>query len=446
MRSLRGWQSSPRLPMTDRVFLFLQGGSSLFFGDLADRLAADRHVVRRVNFTGGDRAFWGSRRAENFRGPRDELPAWYADRFRAWDVSDVVLYGDRRPVHVPAIETARSRGLRVHVFEEGYFRPWLITVERGGVTGNSPLPRDPAWYREAGARVPDQSPGRPFTSSFAARATHDVAFEIANLANPALFPHYRTHVPYNRWIGYCAHLRRFATHPFHASRDRALIARLARDTAPLFVLPLQLESDVQIRYYSPLPTMAGLIEHVMRSYARGAPAGARLVIKNHPLDPGFVNYDRLVARLGSELGISGRVDYVDTGDASALMHRARGIVTVNSTVGLSSLAQGLPVITLGKAIYDMPGLTFQGPLDSFWEDAAPPDAELFRRYRNTVIHATQANGGYYSSDARALAVESCLRLLMPDRSPLEELLSSFGRGAAPARSGCQVAQADRGSL
>jgi capsular polysaccharide export protein len=408
--------------MTPRCFLFLQGGSSLFFRSLAARLANDGHAVRRVNFTGGDRAFWGGLPAEDYRGRLDELPAYYAERFRSWAVTDVVLYGDRRPVHVPAIAAGRSTGLRVHVFEEGYFRPWLVTLERGGVTGNSPLPRDPDWYREAGARLSDQGMGQPFTSTFAARATHDVAFEIANLANPLLFPRYRTHVHYNRWIGYAAHLRRFAAQPFHASRDRALIARLGQDKAPLFVLPLQLESDVQIRHYSPLPTMAGLIEHVMRSFAGAAPAGARLVIKNHPLDPGFVKQDRVVARLGRELGISGRVDYVDTGDASALVHRARGIVTVNSTVGLSSLALGLPVITLGTAIYDMPGLTFQGPLDAFWKDAAPPDAELFRRYRNTVIYATQANGGFYSSAARALAVENCLRLLMPERSLLEELL------------------------
>jgi capsular polysaccharide export protein len=114
------------------------------------------------------------------------------------------------------------------------------------------------------------------------------------------------------------------------------------------------------------------------------------------------------------------------------MQRARGIVTVNSTVGTTSLAQGLPVITLGTAIYNMPGLTFQGPLDAFWKDAAPPDAELFRRYRNTVIYTTQANGGYYSAYARSLAVENCLRLLMPERSPLQELLSAFGASPAAA--------------
>src|SRR5688572_10338523 len=142
--------------MGDRVYLFLQGGSSLFFRSLAARLASDGHAVRRINFTGGDRAFWGSLSGESFRGPLRDLPSYYQDRFDAWGVSDLVLYGDRRPVHVPAIELARVRGIRVHVFEEGYFRPWLVTLERGGVTGSSPLPRDPDWYLEVGVRLPDQ--------------------------------------------------------------------------------------------------------------------------------------------------------------------------------------------------------------------------------------------------------------------------------------------------
>jgi capsular polysaccharide export protein len=408
--------------MLNRTFLFLQGGSSPFFGRLADRLTADRHAVRRVNFSGGDRAYWGGRPAENFRGTVADLPGYYGERFRAWEISDLILYGDRRPVHVPAIARARADGIRIHVFEEGYFRPFLVTLERGGVNGNSALPRDPAWYREAGAGLPDCGYGAPFTSGLAARAMHDVAYEIASLANPLLHPGYRTHVPYNRWIGYCAHARRFAAYPFHASRDRALIARLARETAPMFLLPLQLESDIQIRYYSPIPTMGGLIEHVMRSFARGAPLEARLVIKNHPLDPGFVNYARVVARLGAELGIAERVDYVDTGDASALVPRARGIVTVNSTVGMSSLMLNRPVIALGTAIYNLPGLTYQGKLDDFWRDAPAPDAELYRLFRNVVVHTTQLRGGFYTAESTALAVENCQRLLFADPSPLQAML------------------------
>ncbi len=405
-----------------RSFLFLQGGSSPFFRHLGETLAADGHAVHRVNFSGGDRAYWGSLPAANFRGRLDELPAFLEEKLGAWSISDIVLYGDRRPVHLPAIALGKRLGLRVHVFEEGYFRPFLVTLERGGVNGNSSLPRDPAWYRRVGKDLPDQGYGAPFTASLNARAYHDIRYEVANLANPLLFPRYRTHVPYNRWVGYLAHGRRFAAYPFHVSRDRELLDRLKHETAPIFLLPLQLESDVQIRHYSPFATMTALIEHVMRSFARHAPPDSRLVIKNHPLDPGFVNYDRLVARLRREMDVAGRVDYVDTGDASALNPRARGIVTVNSTVGMSALMRGRPAIVLGTAVYDIPGLTFQGPLDDFWRETPAPDAELFRLFRNTVIHTTQIHGGFYTTESTALAAKNCQRLLLAERSPLEELL------------------------
>jgi capsular polysaccharide export protein len=412
--------------MPRRSFLFLQGGTSPFFRRLADRLSADGHEAFRTNFNCGDRAYWGRRPASDFRGTLDELPGYYDGILRARGISDVVVYNDRRPVHVPAIALARERGLRLHVFEEGYFRPFFVTLERGGVNGNSPLPRDPDWYREAGKGLPDHGYGSPFPSSLRARAMHDIAYEVANLANPLLFPRYRTHVPYNRWIGYAAHARRFAAFPLHASRDRALLERLDREPAPLFLLPLQLDSDAQIRYYSPIATMSALVERVMRSFAASAPPEVRLVIKNHPLDPGFVNYRRLIARLARELDVAGRVDYVDTGDASPLVGRARGIVTVNSTVGMSSLALKRPVIALGTAIYNLPGLTFQGPLESFWRDAPAPDAELFRRFKNAVIHATQVNGGFYTRASVALAVANCQRLLLAERSPLEELRRRAG--------------------
>ena len=56
-----------------------------------------------------------------------------------------------------------------------------------------------------------------------------------------------------------------------------------------------------------------------------------------------------------------------------LLDGARGVVTVNSTVGLWALRAGRPVITLGDAIYDIDGLTFRGGLDAFWTEAGPPE-------------------------------------------------------------------------
>jgi capsular polysaccharide export protein len=54
-------------------------------------------------------------------------------------ITDIVLYGDTRPLHAEAIKLAKGLDLRVHVFEEGYLRPYWVNYERGGANGNSRL-------------------------------------------------------------------------------------------------------------------------------------------------------------------------------------------------------------------------------------------------------------------------------------------------------------------
>jgi capsular polysaccharide export protein len=92
---------------------------------------------------------------------------------------------------------------------------------------------------------------------------------------------------------------------------------------------------------------------------------------------------------------------------------AHAVLSVNSTGGLSSLEAGLPTITLGRAIYDMPGLTHQGGLDSFWRSPTPPDRALFQSFRAAVMAACQINGAYSTkSGAERVAREAARRLIV----------------------------------
>jgi capsular polysaccharide export protein len=140
------------------------------------------------------------------------------------------------------------------------------------------------------------------------------------------------------------------------------------------------------------------------------------------LDAGLIDYRRVITGLEKKFALSGRIDYLESGDLDKLLSFARGVVTVNSTLGFLSVGMGCPTVTLSDPIYNLPGLTFQGPLDDFWQDDGKPEAELFRCFRNTVIHTTQVNGGFYSRAGIRMAVNNCRRLLEPERSPLDELL------------------------
>jgi capsular polysaccharide export protein len=137
---------------------------------------------------------------------------------------------------------------------------------------------------------------------------------------------------------------------------------------------------------------------------------------------GLVDYPVVIRNLENRFGLSGRICYLESGNLEALLRAARGTVTVNSTVGGLALGLACPTIALSDPIYNLKGLTFAGPLDAFWTEGTPPDAELYRCFRTTVIHSTQINGGFYSRQGIDLAVRNALAPLTADRSPLEVLL------------------------
>ena len=409
-----------------RSFLFLQGLATPFFTRLGDHLRAGGADVHRINFCNGDAAYWGRRPAWAFDSTRHGLTDFLAMRFHDYGISDVMLFGDQRPIHRPAIEVARARGVRVHVFEEGYVRPNWITVERGGVNADSALPRDPQWYLVVNPGLPNHGDGLPMRVPLPVRATQDMAYRLANTLNPVNYPGYQTHRPRPAIVEYAGWTRRFASLPARSRSDGRLIHRLLAGRRPLFVLPLQLNGDAQIVQHSRFRDMGEVIDEVLASFARHAPPEAEILIKNHPLDTGLFHYRRHISHLAEGLGLRERAHYVDHGHLPTLMEHATGVVVVNSTVGLSALHQGRPTKALADAIYNMPGLTAQAPLDDFWREPVAPDPKLFRAFRNTVIDATQVNGDYFTREGIALAVKGCDRMLA-DRSPLEALFDRFGR-------------------
>ena len=414
-----------------RHFLFLQGMATPFFSRLADAMIAGGERVSRLNFAGGDALYWRDKPAWSYRGPLEALPGFLGELCERHEVTDFVLFCDAFPVHQRAIALAAERGIRVHVWEEGYVRPHWVTLQRGGTHAAYRLPRDPRWFLEVSAAVPDPGEGRPLDASFARRALHDAAYHLGGMLNPLVYPGYRTHRPYVAPLEYAAWAYRYLQVPWWRPLDKAGIARLIASRRPYFFYPLQLNADVQVTRNSPFGSMHRAIEHVMQSFARHAPAEAVLAIKNHPFDTGIPRYRAFVSRLARDLGVGARVRYFETGDANRLVDHARGVVTINSTVGFAALQRGKPAKALGRAVYDVPRLADQAPLDDFWRDPQPPDEAVCRAFRRVLVHATQVNGGFYTSRGIAMAVESWPRLLEPE-GRLDRLLHEHP-AAAPGR-------------
>jgi capsular polysaccharide export protein len=324
------------------------------------------------------------------------------------DVTDLIVFGDSHPYCAGAIDEACRQNVRVHVLEEGYFRPNWVTLERGGVNGCSRLPRDPQAYRWAAARQPPRQPA-VLGSAHAALTMRIFLYFLGFYAGLPFFSAFKQPYAYSPLRQGIAHVRKYG-----ARRLSAMLGK--RRPAPAadryFLVLLQRPGDSQIVRHSPFRTVADMIDVVMSSFARHAPQGARLVIKGHPLDHGIERHDLQIDRVASALGVQGRVAFVDDAPLGGLLEAALGVVTVNSTGGLTALELGKPTIALGQAIYDLPGLAHQGGLDGFWSAPQAPDPTLFEGFRRTVIALTQVNGAFASSKGAHLAAEGVARRLL----------------------------------
>ncbi|GLK66594.1 capsule biosynthesis protein [Hansschlegelia plantiphila] len=391
-----------------RTFLFLQGLASPFFKRLGKALRNEGYGVERINLNLGDRLFWGVPGAVDYRGRFDDWRDFLSALMDAREVTDLVLFGDGRPYHRVAIATAQLRGVDVHVFEEGYFRPHWITMEAGGVNGFSSLPRDPETIRRLADELPEQVPHRPIYGDMRTRSLWDVIYNGANMGFPYLYPGYRRYRPQHPLIEYAGWIGRFMRRKAEARRAAGVEQALAAEGAPYFVLPLQLDSDYQIRLHSPFSAMNEVVEFVARSFAAHAAPEARLVVKLHPLDNGLVNRRRATQITGRRTGLGDRLLYMDGGQGAGLIDRSSGVVVVNSTIGTLAIDRGKPTIALGQAIYDLPGLTHQGTLESFWRAPTPPDPDFVAAFRKVVTAQTQLNGGFYSGEAVDIAVANAM--------------------------------------
>jgi capsular polysaccharide export protein len=393
-----------------RSFLFLQGMASQFFARLGLALRKRGHTVSRVNFNAGDRLFWPLQGAIDFRGHADDWPDFLTEILVTRKITDIILFGDCRPLHRAAIQRARSLQLTVHVCEEGYIRPHWVTFERDGVNGHSTLPRNPDWYREISASLPPLESLPSVPSSFRKRAWQDLIYNAAAIALSPLYPHYQTHRPRHRLVEYAGWSRKMAFRPLTRRRAAVEAERITPQT-PFFLLPLQLNCDSQIRLHSKFGSMTPVVTTIIESFARHAPADTMLVVKEHPLDDGLINWRRVVGYLAAEAGLADRVVYLETGNLDRLIESTLGVVTVNSTTGTLALATGVPVITLGNAIYDIAGLTHQGPLDNFWTAPTPPDLSLFAAFRQVLAARCLLVGGFFSEQGIALLVQNAVHRL-----------------------------------
>ncbi|CAM4262902.1 Capsule polysaccharide transporter [Comamonas aquatilis] len=365
--------------------------------------------------------------AQSFKGAIED---WLPELKRfvlAQAIDAVLLFGDCRPVHAGVRKLGQQMGFAVGVFEEGYLRPDHVTFEPIGVNGHSQFHTTlESWLSSVVAASVSSSGNEDHGDCIKTVSGHQpvgrsywhgamwgmLYFFAAWLAqwfwNNSL--HHRkmsiVDAPW-WWLSY-------GRKAWYCIAERGVEQRLTDEKHDqFFLVPLQVHNDAQITVHSDYESVCSFIDHVMSSFAaalRRSTAGTDsafnvlasladdlLVFKHHPMDRGHRDYSKVIRLLTKRYGLEERVLYIHDQHLPSLLKAAKGVVLVNSTTGLSALGHDAPVKVCGSALYDMPGLTYQGSLRDFWFAApsAKPDKDVLRRFKKALLERTQLNGNFY---------------------------------------------------
>lgn len=406
-----------------RVFLFLQGHPSTFACHLAHELDRLGQKTLKINLCTGEWLYWRKRGAFHYRGGLRKWEAFLEQFVIRERVTDLLYYGDRHPYHRIAMVLARRLGLKASTYEFGYLRPDWLTLEREGMSTFSHFPVDPMEICRIADSVPRPDLAERYPYTFAAEAFHEVAYNLATYFGRIFYPFYDQDRYYNTLVDYVSYIPRLLAQGRRGRRARRRIASWTERAMPFFLVPLQMQSDYQLRANSPYADQRKLIEEVMCSFAQHAASDQHLVFKIHPLDNGLEAWSKVVGRTSRRYGLSGRVHTIDGGDLTTLIRHAQGTVLINSTVGLHALRAGCPVKVMGVALFDIEGLTHQGPLDGFWRQPTKPDPDLMDAFVRAIAGTIQVKGNFFTAEGRKVAIAEMARRLVSNtvNGPLDLL-------------------------
>lgn len=369
-----------------------------FFCRFATFLMEQDKQVRKINFNAGDAFFYCHKnQMDNYRGRVADFDEFLADIIQKYDIDAVVCFNDCRPYHAIASRLTTQLGVSFFVFEEGYLRPDYITLEKHGINGYSRL--NPALIDTL-----KKASDRPkYTANrFWRLCISSIIYYIAVFLGQWRYPHYEHYRGLSIWQEMSAWIIAPIRKTVRYFPDRQLQKKIIDGAESFYLVSLQVHNDSQITHHSDYTDVREFIAEVLASFANNAPSGTKILFKHHPLDRGHRDYRTYIRRTARTLGVEDRVFYGCDMHLPSLIRASIGMITINSTTGLQSIYHQKPTKIMGRALYDIPGLTDQQPLDMFWANPIAPDREFYLKFREYLIEQTQLNGSFYGTSLWAI--------------------------------------------
>ncbi len=405
---------------SERHFLLLQGPHGPFFQQLGRMLRATGARVTRIGFNAGDQAFW--RDAASYVAFLDRLDGWRAYLRTLIDdrhVTDIVLYGDTRPIHAQAVAVAEQKNLTVHVFEEGYLRPFWVTYERGGSNGHSRLMQMSVAEMQCGMSSADAdvAPAPDHWGDMKHHIFYGALYHAILLGFNRRYKNFNSHRSIKVTREFRLYLNRLILMPWHWAGRVLATRRIKWGGYPYHLTMLQLEHDASFQAHSPFADMSEFLRLVIEGFTSGAPSHHHLVFKSHPLEDGRAPLARDIRAMAAKCGVSARVHFVRGGKLARLLDQARSAVTVNSTAAQQALWRGLPLKAFGAAVYCKPEFISDQPLADFFANPNRPDIDAYRAYRLFLLETSQIAGGFYSARGRRQVFRRVIDMMLRAEDP-----------------------------
>lgn len=123
------------------------------------------------------------------------------------------------------------------------------------------------------------------------------------------------------------------------------------DGAPFLFVPLQVPDDSQMSLFAGwCGSVTGFIDALAEA-SRALPEGWHLRLKEHPSAR-----VALRAHIEAHIADGARLVLDNASDSFAQIAASRGVVTINSSMGLQAMFWGKPVLITGQALYEIAGV------------------------------------------------------------------------------------------
>ncbi|WP_189354076.1 hypothetical protein [Mesorhizobium sp. M2A.F.Ca.ET.039.01.1.1] len=372
--------------------LLLGGPVGPFFANLARVLVRRGFVVERCLFNPGDGLFGlGDALALSPEdvGRQLEAPPWQA----------AVVFGVDRSRHKVLFDALRARNVPVLCLEEGYIRPGFVACEWNGSHHHSPLRLRPdAQKRDCRDRsdVTEPDEGRCHGLRQSLFAIAQVVWLLAlipilggtwhrerRLAGEALY-----------WpLGW---MRR----ALHKCSDARILKELVEAGMPYRVVALQVHDDANLVANGQGWHVKTMIKELLEAFSHYAPPEEHLLFKIHPLDAGHLDHRAIVAEAIGGRVIAKRVHVVCDVPLGVAVKASCGLITVNSTSGLSGLHHGVQTDVLGLAFYEGNGLARHcSDLGMIWTTPHSPDPRTVATLKMRIYAHAVIPGSFYGAGA-----------------------------------------------